>query len=47
MLLLSEGTREAGLPRRLVRARRAIYLEIIGLASTKKIKTVIATLWPI
>lgn len=40
-------TRETGLLERLVKARKAIYLEIIGLASTKKLKTVIATLWPI
>lgn len=44
MLLLSRGTREGGLLRRLVTARKAIYLKIIGLASTKKLKTVIATL---
>lgn len=47
MLLLSGGTRKTGLLRRLVNAFKAIYLEIIGLASTKKLKTVIATLWPI
>lgn len=47
MLLPSGGTRDTGLLRRLVTACEAIYLEIIGLASTKKLKTVIATLWPI
>ena len=47
MLLLSGGTRETGLFRRLVKAGKAIYLEIIGLVSSKKLKTVTATLWPI
>lgn len=47
MLLLSEGTSKTDLLGRLVKARKAIYLEITGLVSTKKLKTVIATLWPI
>ena len=47
MLFLSGGTREMDLHWRLVKACKAIYLEIIGLVSTKKLKTVIATLWPI
>lgn len=47
MLLLSGGTGETGLLRRLVKAHKAIYLEHIGLASTKRLKTIIATLWPI
>lgn len=47
MFFLNGGTREEDLLWRLVKARKAIYLEIIGLVSTKTLKTVIATLWPI
>lgn len=45
MLLLSGRTRGISLLRKLVKNSKAIYLETIGLVSTKKLKTVIATLW--
>lgn len=46
MLFLSGGTRKKDLLWRLVKALKAIYAEIIGLVSTEKLKTVIATCGP-